>query len=602
MTVRKATPPAIRWGLLTILFSLFALSPLLQSGYFWGAHDARHSVYFLVEFDRAIQDGVWWPRWAPDFAFGYGYPFFNIYGPLSTYLSEVVHLVGVDFVNAVKVVFGLSVVFSGLSMYGFVRRLTGPAAGFVAAMVYVYAPYHLFDLYVRAALAESVGLIFLPLCLWGFYNVMDNPRPRALLGAGLAYAGLMLTSNLMALLFTPLLGLYVLVLGLGRVLDRGSGSRPAPSFTFRALWNTFVPPALALALGMGLSAIFWLPALAEFRFVRVDQWYSGRYDYHDDFVYLYQLFSPRWGFGISQAGPDDQVSFQLGLVPIVLAIFSLTAVRRLRGGVLRRQVLFFQGLTVAAALLMLPVSARLWEAFRLVSFAQFPWRFQTVTVVTMAILAGVVIHVWADVHDKPVQVLIVGLIVLVASYPFVQARIVPPAEGPVSLAGLMRFQQTADEMTGATVWVKEIPKWSPLADLYIAGKPILSQVDYAALPHGVLAGPRSHSSVREVVEYRAQEPFRLTFNRFYYPGWRAYLLDVQTGEVQKALPIVPRGKLGKMTMDVPAGSHLVLLRFEDTPVRTAGKILSLLALFVAGVLWLWPYRHLRRASDLAPSG
>ena len=231
----RETMPRIRWGLLVILFSLFALSPLLRPGYFWSAHDSRHSVYFLFEFDRAIQDGVWWPRWAPDFAFGYGYPFFNIYGPLSTYLSEFVHLLGMDFVNAVKTVFGLSVVLSGLSMYGFVRRLVGPAAGFVAAIVYVYAPYHLFDLFVRAALAESVGLIFLPLCLWGFYEVMARPGPRAILFAGLAYAGLMLTSNLMALLFTPLLGLYVALLGVGRLHDqrRGSevgdrGSVPAP--------------------------------------------------------------------------------------------------------------------------------------------------------------------------------------------------------------------------------------------------------------------------------------------------------------------------------------------------------------------------------------
>ena len=66
---------------LTLLLSLPVVGPLLQPGYFWGAHDARHSVYFLYQFDKAIQDGVLYPRWAPDFAFGYGYPFFNIYGP-----------------------------------------------------------------------------------------------------------------------------------------------------------------------------------------------------------------------------------------------------------------------------------------------------------------------------------------------------------------------------------------------------------------------------------------------------------------------------------------------------------------------------------------
>ncbi|MGQ9518467.1 MAG: hypothetical protein ACUVT1_14480, partial [Anaerolineae bacterium] len=45
--------------LLVILAGLFAIGPLLLPGYFWGAHDARHSVYFLFEFDRSIQEGIW---------------------------------------------------------------------------------------------------------------------------------------------------------------------------------------------------------------------------------------------------------------------------------------------------------------------------------------------------------------------------------------------------------------------------------------------------------------------------------------------------------------------------------------------------------------
>jgi len=101
---------------LTLLLTLPVTGPLLQPGYFWGAHDARHSVYFLHQFNQAIQDGVWYPRWAPDFAFGYGYPFFNIYGPLSSYAGELLHLFGLDIVTSVKVLFGLSAVLSGPGM------------------------------------------------------------------------------------------------------------------------------------------------------------------------------------------------------------------------------------------------------------------------------------------------------------------------------------------------------------------------------------------------------------------------------------------------------------------------------------------------------
>ena len=69
--------------LLIVLLSLLPIAPMLQPGYQWHAHDARHSVYFLFEFDQGIADGILFPRWQPDFAFGYGYPFFNIYGLLT---------------------------------------------------------------------------------------------------------------------------------------------------------------------------------------------------------------------------------------------------------------------------------------------------------------------------------------------------------------------------------------------------------------------------------------------------------------------------------------------------------------------------------------
>src|SRR5512140_526178 len=93
------------YALLLVALSLLALGPMLQAGYFWGAHDARHSVYFLFEFDRVFQDGIWYPRWFPDMTYGYGYPLFNIYGPLAFYVGELFHILGYNFVTAVKLVF-----------------------------------------------------------------------------------------------------------------------------------------------------------------------------------------------------------------------------------------------------------------------------------------------------------------------------------------------------------------------------------------------------------------------------------------------------------------------------------------------------------------
>ena len=590
--------------LLALGLSLFALGPLLQPGYFWGAHDARHHVYFLFEWDRSVQEGILWPRWSPDFCFGYGYPFFNIYGPLATMVGEAFHLLGADYVTAVKMVFALAILAGACTMYGFARRLWGPRAGFLASVAYTYAPYHILDVYVRAALPETLSLAFLPLVLWGFYEAVARPRLGAVLWAGAAYAGLMLTSNAIALMFTPVLALYLAALVLHRALrdqPPRAWSRESALPLAGNLLHVGGPSLLGLLVGLGLSAVFWLPAAAEFRYVRTDQWYAGRYDYRDDFVYPFQLLGPYWGFGTSVAGPDDEVSFQMGAVPAVLGTVALAAGARQR----RRgfgHALFFAAVAAGSAFLMTWASAPLWEALSPVRFAQFPWRYQTLLAPALSLLAGSLLappepaNALAQREPGLAAALFLGLLVLLGSYPYLQAQVVDePKEGPVSLAALMRFQQWSDEMTGATIWTKEIPRWSPMADLHVAGQPVTTLVDYAAIPPGGVLGVHSleMSSIHEKVwVYAADDRQEVIFYRFYYPGWHAYILDEHTEEVLTEVPIHTVGPEGRMAVRVPQGRHILLLRFEDTPVRRAGKALS--AATVLAVLLLGAARLLLR--------
>jgi hypothetical protein len=578
-----------------LLFSLFPISPLLQPGYPWDAHDARHGVYFLFEFDQGIQDGIPYPRWQPDFAFGYGYPFFNIYGPLSTYAGEAFYLLGTGFTGAVKIVFALSVICSGLAMYGFVKQVLGRRAALVAAVAYMVIPYRMVDLYVRAALAESVAYVFVPLVLWGVWATLHRPRVANVVGLAFAYAALMFTSPLVTLLLTLILVFYTAFLALARVNE----GRPWRQLSLRSLLpslghlvRVLLPPAIGLVLGIGLSAVFAFPAMLENRFVRVDQWYGGRYAWGGDFVEFFQLFSPRWGFGTSVPGPDDAVSFQLGVVPVVLSILAMITLfhRRSRAHLSPsavRLTIFFAALTLVVIFLMLGISGLLWQVLPLVRLAQFPWRLLALTVFSMAFLCGVVakgVRSEATFIDLPTLILVALL--LLGSLPYMRAEL---SQQEVSLAGLMSFQQSADEMTGSTAWVREIPEWSPMADYHIAGEPLTSKIDYGSL-YQQLGDPHARTLElqvdRELVEYSAERSVLLTFNTFYYPGWHAFLLDPETDAVVEELPIALRGKLGLITVRVPAGLGRVLLQFEDTPVRKLGTAVSFGSLALVGALVL----------------
>ncbi len=593
---------------LTLLLSLPVLGPLLQPGYYWGAHDARHSVYFLHQFNKAIQDGVWYPRWAPDFAFGYGYPFFNIYGPLPSYVGEFFHLAGFDIVTAVKIVFGLSAVLSGVAMFLFVRRLLGSPAGLIAGLVYVYIPYHLFDLYVRAALAESVGFVFVPLALWGFFETVRRPSARGIVAAGLAYAGLMFTSNLLALIFTPILGLYVawMLLMQGRGGATGLTQR-AGQVVLRGL-----PPLFALMLGLGISAIFWIPAFLEYRFVRVDQWVGGRFAFGDDFVEVFQLFSPRWGFGASIPGPNDAAGFQIGLAALLLYLFSFGVVPKVTDVTTRRTLWFFQAMTAVVIFLTTPVSSLAWTYLPLSSFAQFPWRLLVVIAPLISVLSGTVMMGLETASTKPsnrtvpLSVVILAGLVLLSSYPYLQAQVrdPKPTEGPVSQAALFRFQQSSDEMTGQTAWVQRIPAWSTLAAQVEAGGEITTKVNYTALPADYSVGVYSMEmdSIHELLWVGTEkEGQTVTFFVPYYPGWTAYIyedlgphdgnLDKAKGPVTRIGPVVDRPQIqvtspeGWMVVSIPPGSHFLEIRFEDTPVRVAGRWITLLALIIVTTMF-----------------
>ncbi len=577
--------------ILLFLFAIFAIAPLTAPGYFWGAHDGRHSVYFLFEFDRSIQDGIFYPRWAPDYTFGYGYPMFNIYAPGSLYIGEAFHLLGFDFVTATKLTFALAVLFSGAAMFGFVKRLTGSSrAAFLSGVAYIYIPYHIADMYVRAALAESVALIFLPLALWGFLETVERPRATTLVATALAYAAMMFSHNGIAMMFTVVLACWVLFLMLGKI----------PLASLRTRFRDFVilglSPLGAIFLGVGIVAIFLIPAALEYQYVRTDQWLGNYYDYSKHFAYVFQLFAPTWGFGISNPGPRDDMSFQLGVTPVVLAMLSLFAMIKNPGNT-RRFWIFFAVMASAIAFLMLGISAPLWQVLRpILSFAQFPWRLLTLTTVPLAILAGAIIvtHEADDAKNATLPTFLLAALIVLGSFPYLQAQmILEPKEGPISILGLFRFQQSAGEMTGSTAWVKEIPDWSPIADVYFAGKRVKSKIDFTDInPDEIWLGvDQAGKGVRangERVFFDSQvDGLPITFNTFYYPGWRAYLTPEKSDEIIRELPITQVGELGRIQVQVPKGRYWLVLRFEDSLPRVIGTWLSVVSVIVALGILAW---------------
>lgn len=311
-------------------------------------HDWTH-VARLVELDLALKAGQIPPRWAPDLGWGYGMPLFHFYGPLPYYAAEILYLIKLPAVWAIKTVFALNFFLGFYFMYLWAKTFWGKYGALVAATAFTYLPYRAVDFYVRGTLGELTAMTFLPLL---FYAL----KKKKLILTALAWTAVFLSHNVIALFSLFFIPLYFL-------------------FNLK-LWKKFL---LVSALTLGFSAFFILPAFFEKDLTIVNSLTGGFFHYSYHFIYLRQLFIRTWAYGGSILGPFDDISFQLGWPHLILALPAIWFWKKLK----------YYFLALAVAIFMMTFHSQfIWDRLPILALAQFPWRLLTFAGTFVAFLSG----------------------------------------------------------------------------------------------------------------------------------------------------------------------------------------------------------------------
>ena len=574
---------------LALLLAVPAMLTLLAPSYFMKAHDARHSIFFLVEFDQSIREGALWPIWGPDHSVGFGYPTFLVYAPLAYYVGEAFHLLGMGFATAIKATWALGFLVGATGVYRLARCWFRPAIAVVASLAFTYAPYHLSQIYVRAALAEFMAMAWLPWTALALLLLWEDPGPRRAALAALSLAALMLFHTVSTLTFVPLLAGLLIVLFL-RDLGRG---RPSGQGLFAQIRTPATGwTLLALTLTGLLASIFFVPLLLDRAGVAQWQWVNETYSYRLHFVYPSQFLDPTWGYGYSVEGPGDGMSFQIGIVTFVLAALGAAAALGKRAGqpMPRALAVYFAAATAIAIFMMTPLSGRLWDVLPLLAMVQFPWRLLSVTVFTGALLAASGVN-WLSSRDNTTTVgvpspyiYVIALVLVLVSLPYIQPELVPLRPVDESPLAVLDFEMTFPNMRGMTSFSERLPadEDSPLIAQYLAGEPLKK----AAISSG--AGDileQDAGALFARARVRSDAGVTLRFYTYYFAGWRA-TIDGNPVEIR------PDGPNGLIALDVPPGEHAVVVFFGSTPPRVAGALLSGLGL--VGILLLLALEWRRR--------
>jgi len=555
-----------------LLLALPAAVPLFGSGYL-DSHDGLFHLYRLAALDDAFQAGVFYPRLFPQFAFGYGHAVLNYYSPLTYYVAQLFHMLGPGYILSIKLTFALGFVLSAVFMYSYAREIVGRFPALVAAGIYTYFPYHLADTYLRGALAEALAFVFLPLCLWSVHRLMTRGRVRYLVLLSASFAGLIVTHNLTALMFTPVLLGYMLLLW----------------FLTGGIREALLTLA-SLAIGVLLDGFYWLPVLLETRYVGLAANIgSGGYERHLASLLDFVSASPVFRYLTDLGGGLDNPFYPLGLIYALLilggAAWLVWRVVRppegAQGPERRWHLLFFLLVTVGATFMMLVYSLPLWRlAQPLLASLQYPWRFMAVACLGVAMVTGALFNIGEGERTSPglrrwvPYGLGVGLLLVIMVYGLADLpKEMLPLEDAQVTVGRMWEEDFAARQIGATWTAEYVPIWVK-ADRSVVGLPPPDLAPFEPrdlspeeIPQVVLGRQGLQSSQMKVT---SAQPFALRLHTFYFPGWKVYV----DGE---EAPIYPSGELALLSVDVPAGEHEVLVRFEDTTPRLLANVVSLLA-------------------------
>lgn len=575
------------------LYGLTAVWPATPDGLFH-----LHRVRALAE---ALRWGVLYPRWSPDFAFGYGYPVFNFYAPAFYYPPALLHLAGFDILTAVRLALAIAYALAGLGMYALLRDWTRPVPALLGAVLYLVYPYHLYDLFVRGALPEFVAFLWPPLIVWttlrglapatnGALNVQSNGdrlvRAKAtssgwMAAAALSWAGLVLTHNLTALM-AALAGLGLVALWGIISLARRRRAHPVRSPFTEIAWC-----AVPLILGAGLSAAYALPALVETEWVGLSNG-AGTPGYTAHFSTLQGLFDGGLVYRYPEASQPFVPAPGYAAVLVILAMLALLwpGARDWRVG------LGLSAITALGALwLTTASSAFLWAVLSpLLGELQFPWRWQLLAAFALACavawLAAVVDRRLATISASPrlrtaawLAACALGGWLIVYGLGGLRPQPAPFAAADLTPTQMWEFDAQHGQV-GAS-WTGEfLPRWVMEQRWAIGREPSSGVMSEQPSPTIRAARVFAQSYLGERLVYDASAAGTLIFHSFYYPAWRV-TVDGQ------AAPTRAVGELGLLAVDVPAGQHEVIRRWGATLAVWIGRLGSAVAWFaILGLLAL----------------
>ncbi len=552
-----------------ILIFLTSSYYLLQSGFFY-VHDFPIAAR-IAEMAGAISSGHFPVRWSANFGYGFGMPLFNFYAPLPYVVGAFFYFLNINIIGVIKILYLLVNFLTLWGSFKLGKRLAGVSGGLALALLFTLAPYRALLLFVRGALSEAFALAFFPWAMLAVVNLVKNKgqlvKNHLLLFFSLL--AIILSHNLSALMFIPLLLIFVLFL---------SGKK------FWSILLTFILAALS-------SSFYVLPAYFEKDLTRVGAIFTDYFDYRLHFVYIRQLFWDNWGYGGSSWGVEDHISFFLGYGQfLALLILAFLLIKNFYLAIKKQKLkeflnnknlkttLILVGIFSLSLFLVLQKSQFLWSLLPVLSYLQFPWRWFGPASFFLALSFSASLFLIKKPIARYIIILVIVILGLVNFRYFRAEQLIDnpsdfytdnsaliasdisqtlPDYIPVQMAKQALLQDFNETYPTTVVWRENEEGEVELIDAELIKKQTHRQIWSLDLEENQLAN----------------------FKLANFAGWQAKING-------QATEVGTNPSLGNIQLELSAGENKVELWFGESQLRLIANYLSLFGLVVFSI-WLY---------------
>jgi len=530
-----------------VIFAFLSSWRLLRPG-FYSMQDDIH-VFRLQQFSQCLSDGQIPCRQIADGGFGYSYPLFNFYSPFFYFLSYLFSCFGFSLISSIKISLILLNIIGILGIYLLSNKLfKNKYTSLLATTLFTFFPYRATDIYVRGAFAEFSAISLIPITLYLYYSYSNKMNKTNLFFTTLFSTFLFLSHNLIALLSLPIIVFFIFY----------------PKFEFK--FKKLIPLLLSLAI----SSFFLIPAIFEKKYITIDTMTQAYFDFRAHFTTLKQLFFDRsWGYGASLWGPVDDMSFQVGLPhwPLALLAIFLFIKKNKKNKSESILILCLTSLTILSLFMTHNKSTFIWTAIPFLKYFQFPWRFLSITTISVPLLAATIIKYLKFPFQKYFTYLIILITILLNINYFKEDIYFPKLIDQDKLTKSEVLRQSGAGLKD--YW----PKFGQnFPTTFAPTQPISRFPDTQ-----IISYQKTSNKISTTVNI-IQPSDQITLPLAYFPGWQL-TIDNQLSD------FVVESNLGLIqTPQLNTGQHTIKANLKSTTIQKFSNLISILATTVLLIL------------------